>query len=168
MTFTFCPHCTTALTTRVIGGEARSACPVVNCGFVHWDNPVPVVAAVVQRNDSVVLVRNVGWPENWFGLISGFLERGESPSEGVLREVKEETGLDGRVEGLIGVYPFHRMNQVIMVYHVVADEGEVVVDPKEIADYRIIELEKVRPWRAATGYALKDFLEKRGLHPDFV
>ena len=168
MKVAFCPYCTTALTKSVVGGVSRSVCPVINCGFVHWDNPVPVVAAVVERNDCVVLVRNVGWPENWFGLVSGFLERGESPAEGVLREVKEETGLDGHVEDLIGVYPFHRMNQVIVVYHVMAGEGEVVVDPKEIADYRIIDVDKVRPWRAATGYALKDFLAKRGLYPDFI
>ena len=34
-----------------------------------------------------------GWPEKWFGLVSGFLERGETPEEGMRRELAEELAL---------------------------------------------------------------------------
>jgi ADP-ribose pyrophosphatase YjhB (NUDIX family) len=47
-----------------------------------------------------------------FGVITGFLEPFEDPSKAVLREVGEEIGVEGKLEGLIGVYPFEVMNEV--------------------------------------------------------
>jgi hypothetical protein len=38
---------------------------------------------------SVILVQSHGWPTDWFGLVTGFLEEREDPAKGVLREVKE-------------------------------------------------------------------------------
>jgi len=37
------------------GGLARPACTSADCGFVLWDNPVPVVAALVECEGRVVL-----------------------------------------------------------------------------------------------------------------
>ena len=52
--YRYCPHCRTELAAVERGGQTRLACP--QCRFVHWRNPVPVVAAVVERADRVVLV----------------------------------------------------------------------------------------------------------------
>ncbi len=168
MEYRYCPVCSTKLEIRVHGGQSRRACASPACRFVHWDNPIPVVAAVVERENHIVLVRNLGWPEKWYGLVSGFLERGESAEDGIVREVKEEIGLSTHLVNLIGVYSFRRMNQVIMAYHIVPDAGDIIIDPTEIADYRTIPISQVRPWRAGTGYALRDFLATRGFHPDFL
>lgn len=46
--FQFCPLCAAPLAERTVQGELRSACSA-NCGFVHYDNPTPVVAAVVEH-----------------------------------------------------------------------------------------------------------------------
>lgn len=153
----YCPHCATPLTTREEGGRPRPACPA--CGFVHYDNPAPVVGAVVEHEGRVILARNHGWPEHWFGLITGFLERGETPEEGILREVKEELGLSGEVVSLIGVYPFFRMNQVLIVYHVRA--RGTVRPGEELAAIRHVPPEELRPWPEGTGPALRDWLARR-------
>src|SRR5262245_5236726 len=97
----------------MIDGCVRLACSS-RCGYVFYGNPTPVVAAIVERDGAVVLVRNKGWPESWFGLVTGFLERGETPEQGVLREVKEELGLAGDVGELVGVYAFIERNQIII------------------------------------------------------
>ena len=83
--FTFCPRCATPLAERTTGGKPRRACPKEGCGFVHWGNPTPVVAAIVEHEGAVLLARGRGWPEKMFALITGFLEAGESPGEGILR-----------------------------------------------------------------------------------
>lgn len=158
--FRYCPRCATALETRPTDGGPRLACPAAGCGFVHYDNPTPVVAALVEHEGAVLLVRAQGWPERWFGLVTGFLERGESPQEGVLREVREELGLDGRIESLIGVYPFPEMNQVILAFHVRA-EGELRLGA-ELADLRRVDPGKLRPWPMGTGAAVADWLAARG------
>lgn len=165
--FNFCPQCASKLEEVERGGALRKACPDTSCGFVHWNNPTPVVGAIVEHPEGIVLVQSIGWPSHFYGLVTGFLEFGEVPNEAVLREVKEETGLDGELGDFIGFYPFKQMNQIIMVYHVKA-EGKVVIATDELADYNIVPLDKVRPWKAGTGYALNDWLVSRGYAPEFV
>ncbi|SVB92571.1 uncharacterized protein METZ01_LOCUS245425, partial [marine metagenome] len=106
----FCPICATPLTKQSINGENRRACTKASCDYVEWNNPTPVVAAIAQTGEDVVLVRALGWPKDWFGLVTGFHESGETAEEGVAREVKEELGLGCRVESLVGVYSFFQMN----------------------------------------------------------
>jgi len=162
--FTYCPRCATALVDREHSGRTRRACPGEGCGFVHWGNPLPVVAAVVELPGGVVLARAPGWPEKFFGLITGFLEAGESAEAGCLREVKEELSLDGRVESLLGVYDFALRNELIVAFHVVA-QGEVRLS-EELEAFKVVPVEKLRPWPVATGLAVRDFLLKKGLPPD--
>lgn len=156
--FQYCPRCATALEDIIDHeGRSRRSCP--GCGFIHYDNPTPVVAAIVEHEGCVVLARNKGWPEDWFGLVTGFLERGEEAADGVLREVKEELGLDGELAGFVGVYSFYRMNQVILAWHVRAS-GEITVG-EELAAVKRVPIEKIRPWKMGTGKALADWLARR-------
>jgi len=159
----FCPRCATPLAARLTGGRERLACPAAECGFVFYDNPLPVVAALVEHEGDVLLVRSVGWPETWYGLVTGFLERDEEPEAGVLRELREELGLEGRVVGFIGVYTFPERNELILAYHLEA-KGEVHLGP-ELAGYRRIRPEKLRPWPFGTGHAVRDWLAARGPRP---
>jgi NAD+ diphosphatase len=139
------------------GGEKeRLRCPA--CGYTHWNNPTPVLAAIVEYQGQVLLARNAAWPGKMFALITGFMEAGESPQQGVTREVKEETNLDCSEVNLVGVYDFQRMNQVIIAYHVKAS-GQVVLSP-ELAEYKLFDYEAVKCWPAGTGYALAEWLKK--------
>lgn len=158
--FTYCPRCAAALTRREQDGVPRTVCPAEGCGFVHYDNPTPVVAAIVERGDHVLLVRSHGWPETWFGLVTGFLERGESPTEGILREIEEELGIkDAQIISLVGNYSFTAMNQVILAYHVRVT-GEVALGA-ELAAYKAVPTAKLRPWPQGTGEAVRDWLAAR-------
>ena len=86
---------------------------------------MPVVAAIVERAGKVVLVRSLGRPPTWFGLVAGFLESGETPEQAVLREVVEELGIEALRGAFVGSYPFERLNQIIFVYHVLGGAGPI-------------------------------------------
>jgi len=162
--FQFCPQCASRLEPRTLGGFERGVCPDTACGFIHWDNPTPVVAAVVEYDGGLILARNVAWRPGAFALITGFLEKNEDPAEAVLREVNEELGLQAvQPATLIGHYPFERMNQLIIAYHVKA-EGEVVLN-EELAEWRYTPFHRVKYWPAATGLALRDWLLSQGYDP---
>ena len=105
----FCPQCGQGLIKKQIEEKDRLACPSSSCTYVFWDNPTPVVAAIVELHGSVILARNRLWPEKMFGLVTGFLEQGETPQVAVLREVKEELGLTGTVAEFIGLYSFLKL-----------------------------------------------------------
>lgn len=168
--YRFCPRCASTLVQRPDaaeeGGRLRHACPDAACGFVHWNNPLPVVAAIVEYESKILLARNAAWAEGVFALITGFLEQGETPEAGIAREVLEETSLYVRATELVGVYDFIRKNELIVAYHVKA-EGEISLSP-ELLEYRLVERAKLRPWRAATGLALADWMRRRGLPFEFV
>ena len=158
----FCPYCGKALEEMFLSERERMVCPDVKCGFVNWRNPIPVVAAIVECKESILLVRNVGWPESWYGLVTGFVESGEMPVQAVLREVKEEIGLEARLESYIGMYEFYRKNELIIAYHVSVDSDNYSLDRNEVADAKWVGVEKVEPWDAGTGMALRDWLKTRG------
>ncbi|ANA34229.1 NUDIX hydrolase [Ralstonia mannitolilytica] len=164
--YRFCPQCATPLVEQHTAGRLRIACPAPACGFVHWNNPLPVLAAVVEYRGQMFLARNAQWPEGMFALVTGFMEHGETPEEGIARELKEETNLDAQSISLIGVYEFIRKNELIIAYHVVAD-GEIALS-EELVEYRLKPFEKVRPWTAGTGYAVADFLTARGLPVSYI
>ncbi len=169
--YRYCPNCATPLRMIVAaedsGDKERLRCP--ECGWTHWNNPVPVLAAVIEctdRGGQILLARNALWTNRMFGLITGFMEAGETPEEGIRREVLEETSLQIDTLALIGVYDFQRMNQLIVAYHAQA-RGEVRLSP-ELAEYKLYTPETVRCWRAGTGFALADWLRSRGHEPRFI
>ena len=169
--FSFCPNCATPLqliTQAEDGGDkARMRCPA--CTFTHWNNPTPVLAAIIEladRDGMVLLARNAAWSGRMFALITGFMEAGETPEEGIAREVAEETSLEVLKLDLIGVYDFQRMNQIIIAYHAVA-RGEVRLSP-ELAEYKMFEPADLVCWPAGTGYALAEWLRRRGIEPKFM
>ncbi len=172
--YRFCPRCAGALApigqSEDGGHKVRLRCAA--CGWTHWNNPTPVLAAVIECEDRdpaqgrILLARNAAWTQRMFALITGFMEAGETPVEGIAREVKEETNLDAGAVQLVGVYDFQRMNQVIIAYHVQA-RGEVRLSP-ELAEYKLFAPADVRCWPAGTGYALADWLRSRGHEPRFI
>ena len=164
----YCPICATPLSKQQVNGENRRACTNASCDYVEWNNPTPVVAAIAQAGDRVVLVQAIGWPKEWFGLVTGFHESGETAEEGVVREVKEELGLGCRVKSLVGVYSFFQMNQVIIAYHVLLDKGDITLDARELVDYKKIPIEELQPWPSGTGKAVQDWLKTKGIEKEVM
>lgn len=104
--FSFCPRCAAALEMRPSEGSDpdRPACPA--CGFVHYANPTPTVQAWIDRDGSyLALERNQEPLKGAWNLPGGFVESDESGPEAIKREVREETGLEIEVLGLIGIFP---------------------------------------------------------------
>ena len=91
------PRCSRSSRWRTAAPRTRLRCPA--CGWTHWNNPTPVLAAVIEcadRDGRLLLARNAAWSGRMFALITGFMEAGETPEEGIAREVAEETALQVR------------------------------------------------------------------------
>ncbi len=145
------------------GPKMRNAC--TSCEFTHWNNPTPVLAAIVEWQGQIVLARNAAWPTGRFALITGFMEAGEDPEEGIRREIFEETHLEASQLSLVGVYEFIKKNQLIIAYHAKA-EGQIELSP-ELLEYRLYRPQDIVCWPAGTGYAVADWQRKLGIEPVF-
>jgi 8-oxo-dGTP diphosphatase len=99
----YCPLCGTSLVEQVIDGRARQACPA--CGHIHWRNAKPCAGALVVRNGKALLVRRRIDPfRGYWDIPGGFCEVDEHPAETARREVREETGLEIELTGLLGLW----------------------------------------------------------------
>jgi NADH pyrophosphatase NudC (nudix superfamily) len=83
MNYRFCPQCATPLewlpALEDSGMKERLRC--AGCGWTHWNNPTPVLAAIIEctdRDGRVLLAKNAAWKGNMFALITGYMEAGES------------------------------------------------------------------------------------------
>lgn len=158
--YRYCPLCASELIENNVDGQPRLRCTDLQCDYVYWNNPVPVLAAIVEHEGKIILAHNRSWPDGVYSVITGFLEKGEEPQRGVLREINEELGLQGEVADFIGVYVFPQMNQLILAYYVMAT-GNVVLND-ELTKIKRIEKSKLKGWSFGTGPAVKDWAAKYG------
>lgn len=102
---TYCPECGARLAHRSVGQRDRLSCP--DCGYIHYENPVPGVGVLIEMDGGLVFIRRGGHikPGQW-ALPGGYIEADESVEEAAVRESKEETGLDIELISLLGVYSF--------------------------------------------------------------
>ena len=76
------------------------------CGWIDYQNPLPVaVCAAINANGKILIAkRNQAPGKNEWALPGGFIEWNEDPEKACLRELREETGLEGKIIKLAGVY----------------------------------------------------------------
>lgn len=160
MNMKYCPCCATPLQERLDGSLIRLACADNSCGYMFFNNPTPVVAAIVEHEGNIVLARNIAWPEGMFALISGFLEKGETPESGIVREVEEELNLKSIQCDFIGNYSFHEQNQLIICFYIKA-VGELVIDTSELAEIKLVKPDELKGWPIGTGLAVEDWIASR-------
>jgi mutator protein MutT len=95
--YQFCPRCGSKLLLKMMSPEPKKlqVCSNSACSWIHYDNPKPVIAAIIENNNQVLLVRRAKDPYigDW-DLPGGFVEKNETLEQAVKREVKEETHLN--------------------------------------------------------------------------
>ena len=111
------------MTRRLIEGRERLFCRA--CARPIYENPIPATCmVVVNPADQVLLVkRSVEPKKGMWCLPGGFIELGEPPEAGALRELEEETGLNGTIDTLLGVCttPSTLYGSVLMVGYLITD-----------------------------------------------
>lgn len=86
----FCANCG-AKSVIIEAGVAR-ACPA--CHAEHHPRVDPCVITLVLDGDRVLLGRQATWPARRYSTLAGFVAPGETLEEAVIREVREETGVE--------------------------------------------------------------------------
>lgn len=125
MTSQFCPQCATPLVLAPIYGRDREHCPA--CGHIEFHKPSPVVLAIIEHDDRLVLIRRNCEPlSGYWTPPGGYVELGESLEDAVVRESREECGLDIAVDGLVGAYSQAGVRALILAYRAHSIGGEPI------------------------------------------
>lgn len=132
--YRYCPACGASLEVRLLraGEPVRPVCAA--CGFIHYANPKVAVGAVVEDGQgALVLVRRAIEPGygRWV-FPGGFVDRGEALETAAIREAREETGLDVRLDALVNVYSYPGAPVVVIVYAAAIVGGRLAVDDESL------------------------------------
>lgn len=122
--YKYCPNCGRNLISSVIDKEERKKCN--GCGFIFWNNPKPVVSALIEKDGKVLMLQRKNEPfKDYWVLPGGFIGYSETAQEAIKREAKEEMGIDIQIDGLIGIYRIDddpRGVHVDIIFHTKATE----------------------------------------------
>ena len=104
----------------------------------HFPRTDPaIIVAVQDRNGRLCLGRQSVWPEKRFSNFAGFVEPGESLEDAVVREVKEETGLNVTAVKYLFSQPWPFPNSIMLAFEAFTDSPEIAKpDGIEIVDLR--------------------------------
>ena len=164
--FRFCPVCSGTLESRLLkdGDPERLVCGA--CGFVFYLDPKLAVGTIISDDRRrVVLVRRAIEPGygKWV-FPGGYVDRGEDVRRAAVREAREETGLDVRIDRLINIYSYAGRTPVIIVYAATMIDGCLGCDDEGL-EARFFEPGDI-PWEElafrSTSEALREFLERSG------
>ena len=105
------------------------------CNSVFYPKISPAIIVAIICDDKILLARNVNFPGNWYSLIAGYADVGESLEEALIREVKEEVGLDVKNIRYYKSQPWPFSGSMMIGFVAEADDNQkIIIDDKEITD----------------------------------
>lgn len=118
---------------RIPGGWGKRC---LSCRHEHYPHIHPCVIVLVKRGEEFLLVRKAEWPKGRYSLIAGFVDFGESLEECVLREVKEEAGVEVRNVRYVGSQSWPFPSQLMAGFVADYAGGKIRADETEVEDAR--------------------------------
>lgn len=161
--YRFCPACGGTLEKRSLKSTEPDRLVCAACGFVFYLDPKVAVGTIIRTDDErLVLVRRAIEPGYGLWVFpGGFVDRGEELAKAAVREAREESGLDVRLDRLVNIYSYPDAAVIIVVYAATALAGELCGDD-ECLEARLFHADEI-PWNdlafRSTTEALKDYLD---------
>ena len=107
-----------------------------NCGKEVWPSLATAIIVLIHKDDEVLLVNAKTFRGDFYGLVSGFVETGETLEEAVHREVFEETGLTIDNIKYFGSQPWPYPSGLMVGYHADSVDGKLHLQRNELANGR--------------------------------
>jgi NAD+ diphosphatase len=155
----FCSKCRAKLIAR--SDMRAKECEA--CGRLEFPRISPAIIVLVEKEGALLLASSPRFASQFFSILAGFVEPGESLEEAVRREVREETGITVKDIAYFGSQPWPFPDSLMIGFTAQYESGEIKVDGEEISEagwYRPDNLPKI-PGKLSIARQLIDwFVEK--------
>lgn len=129
-THQYCGYCATP--TTQLPHERAKRCP--KCGLVNYPRLSPAIIVLVSRGEELLLARAHRFPAGMYSVLAGFVEPGESLEETVVREVREEVGIEVKDIRYFGSQPWPFPNSLMIGFTATYASGDIAIEPQELVD----------------------------------
>lgn len=131
MKFTYCPHCGNKLIKKEIGDEGLIPfCE--KCSIPLWDSfTTCIITAVINEQNEIALLKQNYVNTTKYVCVAGVMKLGESAEETVIREIKEEIGLDVEELEYIHSYPYEKKEMLMLGYKAKVKKSDLEIS-KEV------------------------------------
>ncbi|WP_134586094.1 NAD(+) diphosphatase, partial [Pseudomonas aeruginosa] len=145
----FCGNCGTRMQAQ--DHERVMQCP--QCGLHQYPRLSPSMIVLVTRGDEVLLARSPRFVPGVYSTLAGFVEAGESVEQCVVREVREEVGVEVANLEYIGSQNWPFPHSLMLGFHAEYVSGEIVPQEDEIEDAQWFSLDALPPLPAQRSIA---------------
>ena len=150
---------------RVPAGDNRQRLVCPDCDYVAYENPKVVVGVVATWDGKLLLCkRDIEPRRGYWTLPAGFMETGESPEEGALREAWEEARAKLEIVDLLAVYSLSHISQLQLFYRARLLSPDISAGPEsqDVALFGFDELPVADLAFPSVTWAIDHFQEVRG------
>ena len=142
----YCSQCGGKTKLEIPQDDDRPRFICSQCGFVHYQNPRLVVGSIPVHEDQVLLcLRAIEPRKNYWTLPAGFLENGESISDGAIREAEEEALITPNLGEIITIVDVVYAEQVHVFFRAHLDNLDFGPG-RESLDVKLFKLTEI-PWK---------------------
>ena len=124
----FCGRCGTP--TQIKNHERARECP--HCGQVHYPRIAPAIMALVRRGREFLLARSPHFAPGMYSALAGFVEPGETLEQTLVREVREEVGIEVANVRYFASQPWPFPHSLMIAFNADYAGGEITPEPAEI------------------------------------
>jgi NAD+ diphosphatase len=129
-TYQFCSKCRGSLKHRT---DMRAK-ECEKCGRLEFPRISPAIIVLIEKGDTLLLARSPRFAGEFFSVLAGFVEPGESLEQAVRREVKEETGITVSNIAYFGSQPWPFPDSLMIGFTAQYESGEIRIDGEEIIE----------------------------------
>ena len=161
----FCGACGSP--TQVMANERARHCAA--CELRYYPRISPCMIVLVTRGDEVLLARSPGFPPGLYSTLAGFVEPGESMEECVIREIREEVGIEVSSIRYMASQSWPYPHSMMFGFHAEYSAGEITPQIGEIEDARWFNLNALpalSSQRSISRYLIELYLARMNSKPD--
>ncbi len=137
----FCGRC--GHTTLLKTDERAKECP--QCGLINYPQLAPAVIILIEKDNEILLARSPRFKPKMYSVIAGFVEPGETLEQTVLREIREEVGIQVHNIQYFGSQHWPFPQSLMIAFTAQYLSGQITIDHREIEDADWFTIENLPP-----------------------